>query len=216
MRSILLICLLLLCGCTVRHYSAPVKVINSEEMTWIIAKVAEKWKHQRGQRLKLEHSATHYNQTGITSLRVELSSQEILEVNKARDLFVDFVEDLLREINSNPIISNQLAASPFTANQLNIEINFESFYGIYVDPFYIGCICLGDGMVRYGAFDMKDEYWHSWHSRVEPYTKTREISMLERAAAKQFEEESQRKCPSYLNEYYPLEPCEAADIHGIL
>jgi hypothetical protein len=216
MRSALLICLLLFCGCTVQKYFAPVKVIDSEEVTWVVSSVMANRKHQRYQRLKLEHSNVHYGVDGITSIHLEISSQEILEIDKARNLFVDFVEDFLRTVNSNPIISGQIPDYPFTANNLHIEINFESFYGIYCDPFYIGCICLSNGMVRYSAFDMKNEYWHSWHSRVEPYTKTRELSILERAADKQYDDEHKNTCPNYLHEYYQLQECKTTDIHGIM
>lgn len=188
MRTLALICSLLFCGCTtVYHQSPPVKVIDSEEMTWIVEKVMAKYKHREGGRLKLEHSATIYD-TVVQGLRLEISSQEILEVDAARDLFVDLVEDLLRAVNTDPLISGQLAEYPFSADRLNVTINFESFFGIYIDPYYVGCIEMQNGMVRYSAFDMKDDHWHSWHSRVEPYFKTREISMLERAAEKDYEE----------------------------
>lgn len=187
MRILSLISFLLFAGCTsVYHDSCPVKVINSEEMTWIVEKVMVKYKYAEGRRLKLEHSAVCYD-TAITGLRVEISSQEILTMCKARDLLVELVEDFLREINSDPIISNELTSYPFTPNRLQVSINFESFFGIYVDPFYIGCIEMRNGMVRYSAFDMKDERWHSWHSKVEPYTKSRELSTLAHAAEVDYE-----------------------------
>lgn len=200
MRTLALICSLLFSGCTtVYHQSNPVKVIDSEEMTWIVQKVMTKYKHAEGRRLKLEHSSTLYDKN-IRGLRLEISSQEILEVNQARDLFVDLVEDFLKEINTNPIISNELSSYPFTPDQLDIAINFESFFGIYVDPFYVGCVEMKCGMVRYSAFDMKDRYWHSWHSRVEPYSKTREISILERAAEKDYQ--NARCPPRHLTEQF--------------
>lgn len=203
MRSLLFFCLIFLCGCmsTVTRVSNPVKVIHSDEMTWIVESVMAKWRHEEGRRLKLEHSSLYYNTT-ISSLRLEISSQEILEIDAARDLLVDFVEDMLREINSNPIVSNELISYPFTPNQLHVEINFESFHGIYVDPFYVGCICLHNGMARYNAFDMKDEDWYTWHSRVEPYTKSREISTLSRAANKRELEKRKEACmPRLMDEY---------------
>jgi hypothetical protein len=193
MRTLALLCISLFCGCTkVYHDSVPVKVIDAEEMTWIVEKVMIKFQYRERERLKLEHSATLYDDIGITGLRLEISSQEILEVNSARHLLVDLVEEFLREINSNPIISTQLVAYPFTPDKLKISINFESFFGIYIDPFYVGCIEMGDGMVRYSAFDTKDDHWHSWHSRVESYAKTREISELERAAKRDYE--NQKPC----------------------
>lgn len=201
MRNLVFLCLLMLCGCaTVYHESAPVKVVDSEEMTWIVETAATKYSHTEGKRLKLEHSSTCYD-TAINMLRLEFSSQEILELKDARHLLVDLVEDFLRAMNTNPIISNQLASSPFAPDQLDITINFESFFGIYVDPYYIGAIEMKAGMVRYSAFDMKDDKWHSWHSRVEPYTKSREISTTQRSAEKAFE--SQLECrPRFLDEQF--------------
>lgn len=187
MRTFSLICMLLFTGCsTIYHDSAPVKVIDSEEMTWIVEKTMTKYRYAEGRRLKLEHSAVCYD-TAITGLRLEISSQEIITMCEARDLLVDLVEDFLREINSNPILGDQMSSYPFTASNMNIEINFESFFGMYVDPFYIGCIQLRNGMARYAAFDMKDEKWHSWHSKVESYAKSRELSMIARAAEKDYE-----------------------------
>ncbi|MBA3239411.1 MAG: hypothetical protein H0T62_13865 [Parachlamydiaceae bacterium] len=212
MRILSFICFLFLCGCAApRVELAPVavKVVDSEEMTWIVEKITARWKHREHQRLKLEHSQLHYNLTGITRLNLEFSSQEILEMCPARDLLVDLVEEFLFEINTNPIISGELASVPFTPDLLDIKINFESFYGYYVDPFYIGCICLSDGIARFSAFDMKDPEWHSWHSKVEPYTKSREVSMLRRAAEKNYEEERKRACgPTYLNEMLIMDPCK--------
>ena len=218
MRILSFICFLFLCGCTApRAAPVPVKIVDSEEMTWIVEKVTARWKHRDYQRLKLEHSQLHYNLDGITSLNLELSSQEILEVCPARDLLVDFVEELLLEININPIISDQLASVPFTPDLISLEINFESFHGTFVDPFFIGCICMSDGMVRYSAFDMKEEMlwrsYRSWHSQVEPYTKSREISKIGRAADKAFQEERNKICgPRYLHEMLIMEPCKNPDV----
>lgn len=211
MRILSFICLLFLFGCAAPKAAVPpvpVKIIDSEEMTWIVEKVTARWKHKKHQRLKLEHSQLRYSLAGIASLNLEFSSQEILEMCPARDLLVDLVEELLFEINTNPIIASELATAPFTPDLLSIEINFESFYGYYVDPFYIGCICLSEGMARYFTFDVKDPEWYGWHSSVEPYTKSREISMLGRAADKAYEEERLRKCgPVFLNEMLIMEPC---------
>lgn len=202
MRVLFLISCLLFAGCTtVYHDSCPVKVIDSEEMTWIVQKVMVKYKHAAGKRLKLEHSSVCYD-TAITGLRLEISSQEIMEICPARNLLVGLVEDLLREINSDPIVGNELASYPFTPDNIQISINFESFFGIYVDPFYIGCIEMRNGMVRYSAFDMKDERWHSWHSKVEPYTKSRELSTLGRAAEEDYDIKNCQCPPNPLEEMF--------------
>ncbi len=84
MRSLLFFCLLLICGCTtITRVSNPVKVIDSEEMTWIVETVMAKWRHEAGRRLKLEHSSLYYD-TYDQCFRLEISSQEILEIDVAR------------------------------------------------------------------------------------------------------------------------------------
>lgn len=190
MRFIIFALAILLSGCA--RYTPVIKTVNTEEVTWIVLNHMAKYKHESGRRLKLEHSDVLYGNE-ITGLRLEISSQEILEIDEARNLLVDFVEELLYDINTNPIVSQQLAFIPFSADNLDLEINFESFFGEYVDPFYIGCIDLTNGMAKYNAFDLKHESRYSWHSRVESYSKTREISLLGRAADKKFEKDN--ACP---------------------
>lgn len=183
MHVLILLLALFFSGCA-KPAPPPVKAVNEEEVTWVVESIMAKWKHRRGQRLRLEHAYVYFGDT-IKGLRLEISSQEILEVEEARNLLVDLVEDLLRDINTNPLITSQLALGTLTPDNLNIAINFESFLGKYVDPYYIGCVKLKRGMAYYYASILKVEGWYAWQSRVEPYDKTREISILERAAEKE-------------------------------
>jgi hypothetical protein len=160
---------------------------NREEVTWVVEKIMAKWRYMPHKRLRLEHAYVYYNEK-FTGLRLEISSQEILEVREARDLLVDFTEDILRELNTDSAISSQLAMGVIEAANLNIEINFESYFQ-QVDPYYVGTIKLKKGMVYYYAFDVKSKGWYAWHSRVEPYDKTREISLIERAVAEDYQKE---------------------------
>lgn len=191
-----------LVGCA-QYHRGPKLFIDSSEMTWIVQKQMAKYRHEKTRRLKLEHSRFEYY-TGTPYMHLEISSQSILEVTEARYLIVDFVEDLLKGINLNPIIAAQLP-STFTADQLDIEINFESYLGEYVDPFYVGCIELKCGMVYYNAFDLKDQNRYSWHSRLEPYATAREVAVLERAAEKEFVEEHTCYPPIIDEMYVPIE-----------
>jgi hypothetical protein len=181
----------------------PMKLISPPEMTWIVEKIMAKWENQEKRRLRLEHSEICY--CGNTPmLRLELSSQAILEMCEARFLFADFIEDLLREINTDPIISGQLSEYPFTPEQLLVDINFESFFGKYVDPFYIGYIEMRAAIVRYYAFDQKDRERYIWHARCEPYLKTREIAAIQRETRKQFHLQNPCTLPNYFPELYEL------------
>ncbi len=184
MPVMILLLALFFSGCVARPLPPPVKTVNEEEVTWAVERIMAKWKHKRGQRLRLEHAFVYFGDT-IHGLRLEISSQEILEVPDARNLLVDLVDDILRTTNTDPIIASQLTLGTLTPDNLNISINFESFYNQYVDPFYVGCIKLKRGMAYYYAANLKVEGWYAWQSRVEPFVKTREISILERAAEKE-------------------------------
>gem|GEM_PF-3600675 len=181
----------------------PTKLVSASEITWITEKVMAKWENQEKRRLKLEHSELRYTGNRLT-FRLELSSQAILEVCEARSLFADFIEDLLREINTDPIVSGELTDYPFTAEQLHVDINFESFFGKYVDPFYIGYIEMRRGMVRYYAFDQKDRERYMWHARCEPYWKTRELAAIQRETRRQFIEQNPCTVPNFFPELYEL------------
>lgn len=171
--------------------SPPVAVemqeLNTEEVTWLVQRAAVKFKHECF--LRHEHSRVLYDSRGFTRLGIQFSTQDILEMDEARGLLVDFVEFILGEINRDPLLVDQLAAYPFTADRLDIIILCESFLPTYVDPFYIGCIKLKHGIAYYYAADEKDQSLYSWHSRVEPYDKSREFIMLERGAEKEYKRE---------------------------
>lgn len=181
----------------------PAKVVDASEMTWVLEKVIAKWEREEGRRLKLEHAQIRYHGNYL-NFRLEISSQEILELTEARFLFADFVEDLLRDINTNPIIAEGLPAGPFTAANFSIDINFESYFGKYIDPLYIGYIEMRQGMVRYYAFDQKDRERYLWHARCEPYWKTRELAAIQRETRKQFDEQHPCHLPIVIPEQFDL------------
>jgi len=215
MHALFLVAFLLLSGCSRAVItSPPPKLVDASEVSWVIEKIAgTKWAHERGRRLRLEHSSIcYYDSQPTPTLRLELSSQEILEVKEARYLLVDFVENLLRELNTNPIVGSGLVY-PLGAENLRIEIDFGSFFGLYVDPFFIGYIDLKEGYARYYAFDQKDRERSNWHARVEPYWKTREVAMMERAAEAEFvaerhcEDENEIHMEGYFDINHKREEC---------
>lgn len=162
------------------------KKIDSEEVTWIAQKLAVKWNKEL--QLRLEDSNVYYG-NNIHTLHFEFTSMAILNVKKARELLVDVVEDILRSLNTSPIVAAELQDYPFTPENLEIYINFNSFYNTYVDPFKVGFISLECGQAKYWASDVKDNRLYGWHSRIEPYFKSREIVQLGRAAEKEYDAE---------------------------
>jgi hypothetical protein len=154
-----------------------VKKIDSEELSKIIINFSAKMKIDK--HLELEDSWASYEDY-IKKLYLRYSSQRLVTLYDARLIMVELVEELLYRINNHSILSYELEHFPFTADDLDIKINFESFYGRYIDEQYIGLVCLQDGGVHFYAFDHKDQSIDRFHDRFEPYTKSRELALIKR------------------------------------
>jgi hypothetical protein len=162
------------------------KKIESEEMSWLTAQLAVKWEKELS--LKIENSAIYYGNS-IHTVRYELTSMAILDVKEARERLVDVVEDILSGVNRNPILSEELFSYPLAPENLEIYIDFKSFYNIYVDAAKVGFISLENGISKFWASDVKNYQFYDWHTRIEPYFRSRETVQLERAAEEQYAEE---------------------------
>jgi hypothetical protein len=172
-----------------------VKKIDSEELSRIIINFSTKMKIDK--HLELEDSWAAYDDY-ILKLCLNYSSQRLLTVYDARLLMVELVEELLYRLNNNMIISFELDHFPFTARDLDVKINFESFYGRYVDELYVGMAWLQAGCVHFYAFDRKDPTYNGidWdHHRFEPYSKSRELALIKRQADLPYIEERENPNP---------------------
>lgn len=149
------------------------------------ARLAHKW------RWYLEDGWAYYDDFGTVNLiRLEYRTQNILELQEARAKLVDLVEEFLDSLESNPETGMNLAKG-FSAKNLLIHVDFQSYWGLYGDPQYIGWMVLENGMVYYYDFDVKNIYVDYWYSRIETYAKSKEIVHCEREA----EEDYQRSLP---------------------
>lgn len=163
-----------------------IEVINSAEMTSVIQNYTVMLKHKK--RLRLEHANTFYKD-GIRTVQLRFDSQDLKDMCEARMLIVDVVEGLLADLNENPLLGVEFSNFPMRPSNLEIYIRFESYYGRYVDPYYISCINLEDGVVIYYTFDLHDRNKSCWHKRVEDYSTSREIALYQRAAEKAWDDE---------------------------
>jgi hypothetical protein len=156
--------------------------------------------------LRLENACVWYRDN-INSVRMEFTSQDVLEVREARFLLVDLVEGLLAELNRNPVIAPSLVTFPLMPEHLEIYINFESYHGLYVDPYYVGYIKLENGEASYLAFDIKAPGRNNWDFRTESYAKSREFTVYEREAEKLFKEsvDLQRLHKLTKEQYFPVD-----------
>jgi hypothetical protein len=185
-----------------------VQKIDSEELVHVIQQYLAYLRHVK--HLRLEDSRIFYNDY-INTVRMEFTCQDILEVREARMLLVDVVEGLLAEINQNPILGSEVFNYPFSASQLEIYIDMESYYGLYLDPYFVGWIQLEKDVASYYAFDEKIDGLNYWDFRTEPYWKSRELVIQERAAESLFKDafEIAENTPDPLvkEEYRPVIKC---------
>ncbi len=117
----------------------------------------------------------------VDKLKIVLSSQQILEVKQARRWVVDIVEGMLDEVNSYPSLLANHWGFPFDISNVDLYVNFESFYGVYVDPTFVGAINLNDGIVHYSAFGFKNWRLDKWGCRIERYSLAKRLIELEDA-----------------------------------
>jgi hypothetical protein len=173
--------ILILASCQIRTIGIGswIKKIDAEEASRLMLNFAAKMK--REQRLDLEDSRLVYNDY-IKKWYIEFSSQRLVTMCEARLLLVTVVEEFLYRINNHSLLSFEVEQFPFTASNLDIKINFESFHGLYVDPLYIGQIWLKCGCAYYYAFDRKVQDIDWSHDRWEPYFKSRELALLKQEA----------------------------------
>lgn len=178
-----------------------VKKIDSEEISRIVINFSRKMKQEHF--IELEDSRVEYNDF-VKKIYLEYSSQKLLTVYDARLLMVELVEEFLYRLNNNTIVSFELERFPFTADDIEVKINFESFYGRYIDELYVGLAWLKCGCVYFYAFDIKDETGIDWsHDRWEPYFKSRELALLKKEADMPFlEPVKMRKPSSFIYERY--------------
>lgn len=159
-----------------------VQKIDSEELSRIVINFSVNMKVEK--HLELEDSWAAYNDY-ISKICLQYTSQRLLTVYDARLLMVEVVEDFLSRLNNNMIVSFELGQFPFTADNLDVKITFESYHGRYVDEQYVGLAWLQAGCVHFYAFDRKDKTLNGidWdHHRFEPYTKSRELALLKKQA----------------------------------
>jgi hypothetical protein len=156
-----------------------VKKVDSEEASRLVIFFSNEMKERFG--LELEDSRMTYDDD-IRRFYLEYSSQKLMTVYDARLMLVELVEEFLRRVNNHSVLSFELECFPLTARDVEVKINFESFYGLYADPLYVGQVWLNCGCVRFYAFDRKNNDIDWDHHRFEPYFKSRELALIKKEA----------------------------------
>jgi len=185
-----------------------VKKIDAPEIVHVIQNYLAYLRHEK--HLRLEDSSVYYDDY-INAVRMEFICQDLLEVREARMLLVDVVEGLLAELNKNPVLAPEFITYPMSPRQLEIYINFESYYGTFLDPYYVGWMKLEKDTSYFYAFDIKYDGRNVWDYRIEPYFKSREFVIYERESEQLFKQavEMEENTPDYLikEQYRPVVKC---------
>lgn len=191
---------LLLCGC-MKHNNGPdtdwmyadrVRVdFATDDATMIIQQFVTELHYEK--RLNLESAFMCIGDHG-QKIRIEFTTQALLMLCEARELMSDIVEGVLYNINTK-LVDPVQKPQPYTSADLEIYIKFESFYGEYDDPFYIGWIAMEENMVYYYAFNLDNRKLRSWSTHYEPYPKTKSIAHAQREAEKEYKLSHKKPSP---------------------
>lgn len=109
------------------------------------------------------------------------TTQLILDIAEARRLIVEIAEGMLGELNADDTYTRCFhQGADFNASNLTIWIDFETYFGKYIDPLRIGTIMLEGGVTHFWAWNGKKFYGDCWEYRNEPYYKSLQYVLIER------------------------------------
>lgn len=161
-----------------------VRDYDSDAFTSVTLHQAARLAHKH--RWYLDDAWISYDEAGIVHrIRLQYRTQNILELQEARAMLVDLVEEYLETLNANPLAQMNLEEG-FSADNLLIYVDFQTYWGLYGDPLYIGWMVLEDGLVYYYDFDVKNRNVDYWYSRIESYNKSKEVVRIERESEESY------------------------------
>lgn len=187
------------------HAWAEWEGVDAPEVSRLVAIFSAKMKHQ--ERLDLENSFVIIEEGTIRKMYLEYSTQRLLTLGETRLLLVHIVDGFLDLLNRHTELSFQLDHFPFMPTDIDVTLNCESYYGLYVDPLYMGRVYLRNGCVYYYAFDIKNLNADWWHQKTEPYFKSREFALFKQMAEMPYTEDLLLNPPLKPGErYYDIGP----------
>ncbi len=130
----------------------------------------------REKRLYLRRASAGYDDEYIQKVEMNFRTQAIMDVDEARDLLVYLVEGFLARVNEDEELSRDLCNYPFNANNLKVEIEFESYFTKFVDEDCLARVTLDCGMVNFYSHTAVNPDYANYRQRSEPYMKTLHFS----------------------------------------
>ncbi len=140
--------------------------------------------------------------TKIKKIRMEFNSQDLLELIEARKLLVYIVEGLLRRVNNYIGIEGVMSIRPFSFEQIEIVINFESFHGLFVDNQYNGRTTLLAGIASYADFSAYNSQVPIFGCKKEPYLLSKQLVEIEERVKTPYIREAHRPELNHIKERY--------------
>jgi len=108
--------------------------------------------------------STEGTMKGLRHLNLEYYSNQLMEVEEAREAVTDTLEGLLRALNRDEQLRPNLLEYPLTVENLTMRLSLEHFFGDYFEPIYIGLVKVEDGYITYYTHNNKIK-------QREPYNK---------------------------------------------
>ncbi len=122
----------------------------------------------------------------VQKIRLDYVSQDIVTLCEAREILVDITEGFLARLNAMPGAREQTLKRFFTPYNLDICIHYDSDFIDYVDFMYVSWVTLRNGKSAFYAGDVNTYRLDTWHSRYEPYYKTRQFVRISRDAEEHY------------------------------
>lgn len=197
-RSLLLVLLVsLLSGCGAYYGQNEEEVIDLSvtnsipELEYVVISYGNTL--EDNERLFLLDSRAWYDENGCNRICMSFRTQRLVKVCEARDIIVHLVEGFLERVNGDPMLPLYVNNFPFSPENLKINIEFESFFGKYVDAEYMARVKLEDGIVFYYANSAIDPNDSIWEQRVEPYEKAYRFSIYKHMDDEQRKQEQEER-----------------------
>lgn len=103
----------------------------------------------------------------IESLYIGFGSNNKLQLNDARRLYVRVVQEFIDKVNNDERLIPYAANWPFNENNADITLSFNEGYYVRVQPPYICLIFMIDGMIYYEQYNVSTDQLMTFHQ--EPF-----------------------------------------------
>lgn len=103
----------------------------------------------------------------ITKISIFLVSYKKLNLDGARLLYMECLEDLVNRLHSNKKLRPHLHTYPLTTDSLSFLLAFENRSGGIASHEYIGAVCCKKGKVFYATYDEENQKFYDEDKHVE-------------------------------------------------